>query len=123
MQADTLLSASTSGEKSFNQIDLASTQSLMAQPDGTKPEGAAVSDGVLFLIPISFLMIWAVVVFMSEDLWTVARQSMFTIKYLNRVPCRNCQFYKNNPYLPCAVHPSTALTAQAINCSDYLPHN
>jgi hypothetical protein len=121
MEANELLEPSASGENDFNQIHLASAQSVMAQPDTTKPEGVAVTDGVLFLIPISFLMIWAIVVFMSEDLWTMARQSLFTIKYLHRVPCKNCQFYKSSPYLQCAVHPATALTAEAINCSDYLP--
>lgn len=34
-------------------------------------------------------------------------------------PCRKCQFFDENNYLNCAVHPSIVLTNQAVNCSDY----
>jgi hypothetical protein len=37
------------------------------------------------------------------------------------IPCCNCYFYKDNRYLRCAVHPSTVLTQQAIDCLDYQP--
>lgn len=37
--------------------------------------------------------------------------------------CRNCRFFSLNPYIKCAVHPSTVLTKQAIDCPDYYPHN
>jgi len=34
-------------------------------------------------------------------------------------PCRKCQFFDDNNYLNCAVHPSVVLTNKAANCSDY----
>lgn len=37
------------------------------------------------------------------------------------IPCRNCRFFKDSRYLRCAVHPSTVLTKQALNCLDYQP--
>jgi len=42
---------------------------------------------------------------------------------LKQVPCINCQFFKDNHYLNCAVQPSIVLTKQALNCSDYLPNS
>lgn len=39
--------------------------------------------------------------------------------WLRKVPCRNCRYFKDNRYLNCAVHPSTVLTEQALNCPDY----
>ena len=36
-----------------------------------------------------------------------------------KLSCITCRFYSNNHYLPCAVHPSTAITEEARDCSDY----
>lgn len=40
-----------------------------------------------------------------------------------QVSCENCRFFNNNPYIKCAIHPSTVLTAQAKDCADYSPHS
>lgn len=45
------------------------------------------------------------------------------IQQTSEVPCRNCRFFSHNPYLKCAVNPSIAMTAQAIDCSDYKPED
>jgi hypothetical protein len=39
----------------------------------------------------------------------------------SQVSCENCRFFNNNPYIKCAIHPSTVLTAQAKDCNDYSP--
>lgn len=39
----------------------------------------------------------------------------------HKIPCRSCRYFVNNYYLNCAVHPSRALTDQAIACPDYCP--
>jgi hypothetical protein len=52
---------------------------------------------------------------------TEHKQVIETLKYTDKVPCRNCQFFSNNSYLKCAVHPSTVLKDTAIDCSDYCP--
>jgi uncharacterized protein HemX len=50
------------------------------------------------------------------------KQGLRFWQYLDRVPCRKCQFFvENNPYLKCAVNPYTVLTKDAVNCSDYCP--
>lgn len=50
-------------------------------------------------------------------------KKVYNIQQASEVPCRNCQFFSHNPYLKCAVHPSTAMTARAIDCSDYKPQD
>jgi hypothetical protein len=121
MQTDKFFKVAALGENRFNQENVAQIELARAEPNGMKPDVTAMPDYGLLLIPMGFMMVWTIVVLMSSDLWTVARHGMLSIKHLHQVPCRNCRFYKNNPYLQCAVHPSMALTAEATNCSDYLP--
>lgn len=120
---DELLKLSKLGEKSLNQTNLVLARPSTVQLHGTKPDVATVADGAVFLIPICFMMVWAVVVFMSSDIWTIEQKKIANVKHYHKVPCRNCQFFTNNPYLKCAVNPSIALTPEAINCSDYCPGN
>jgi hypothetical protein len=39
------------------------------------------------------------------------------------IPCRKCQFFSNNPYLKCAIRPSSVMNERAIDCPDYSPRN
>jgi hypothetical protein len=123
MQADELFRVSVLGDTSFNQSNLIPAKPVRANLDDTKPDIATMIDSELLLIPISFMIVWSIIVFMYSDVWIVARHEIFTIFHLYQVPCRKCQFFKNNPYLRCAVHPTTALTSEAIHCSDYCPQN
>ena len=123
MQTDEFLSFSAPVENHLNQTNLIAEKPLGLQQDGTRLDTPLMPDSAVLLIPISFMMVWAIFVFMSSDIWTFTRHGVLSIKHLHQVPCRNCRFFKNNPYLPCAVHPSTALTSEAIHCSDYCPQN
>lgn len=35
--------------------------------------------------------------------------------------CNRCQYFNNNLYLKCALHPSTVLTEDSNDCKDYCP--
>ncbi len=35
------------------------------------------------------------------------------------ITCSRCQYFNNNYYLKCALHPVTVMTEQAVNCKDY----
>ncbi len=37
------------------------------------------------------------------------------------ITCVHCQYFNNNHYLKCALHPVTVLTEQASDCNDYGP--
>jgi hypothetical protein len=40
-------------------------------------------------------------------------------KSRHRCSCYHCCYFSQNPYLKCALHPTTVLTGQAIDCRDY----
>jgi hypothetical protein len=123
MQADELLHFSALGENSFIQENLIEAKPSRISENETKLDVAAIPDAALFAIPLGFMMVWVIVLFVFSDIWPFRRHKALTIKHCPKVPCRNCRFFTNNPYLKCAVHPSTALTDQALNCSDYSPED
>ncbi|MGJ3245721.1 MAG: hypothetical protein ACFE0I_06555 [Elainellaceae cyanobacterium] len=38
---------------------------------------------------------------------------------MGHIPCSNCRFFNQSPYLKCAVHPMRSCTLKAVDCSDY----
>lgn len=72
-------------------------------------------------VPICFVLAWLLV---GAVVWTVVsalRAAIHNAKTLHSIPCANCQFFTNTHYLKCPVHPSEALSQEAINCPDYQP--
>lgn len=75
----------------------------------------------LLLVPIWFVVIaWGVVLLMQFHFWKSLQHGITNIKCGHKIPCANCKFFNNNPYLKCAIRPSEALSEEAINCSDYM---
>jgi hypothetical protein len=48
---------------------------------------------------------------------------LFRFDLSKKIPCRRCQYFTDNQFLKCTVHPVTTMTNQAIDCRDYSPHN
>ncbi|HAA27310.1 MAG TPA: hypothetical protein DCE56_06045, partial [Cyanobacteria bacterium UBA8553] len=119
MKIDEIVNLSTAREKQLAQTNLMAERQINLQQDGAQLDVPFMPVSPVLLIPISFMMVWTIFVFMSSDIWIFARYGLLKIKYLHQIPCRNCRFFKNNPYLQCAVNPATALTPQAIHCSDF----
>ncbi|MBO3462453.1 hypothetical protein G7B40_028250 [Aetokthonos hydrillicola Thurmond2011] len=71
------------------------------------------------LAPICFLTIWASIVFLLWSIWMAAQDGIPTLKRLHQVPCANCQFFTGEYRLKCPLHPTFALTEEAIDCSDF----
>jgi hypothetical protein len=79
-------------------------------------------NGGLLLVPLSFMvMAWMVLILLRSNLLKSFQNRLTPIKGLRQVPCLNCKYFKNDPYLKCAVNPCTVLTEEAANCSDYCP--
>ncbi|MEQ9232833.1 hypothetical protein [Coleofasciculus sp. E2-BRE-01] len=77
-------------------------------------------NGGLLLMPLSFMvMAWVVLILVRSNVLKSFRNRLTPIKRLHQVPCLNCKYFKNDPYLKCAVNPCTVLTEEAANCSDY----
>lgn len=78
------------------------------------------SNLLMLLGPLGFITGWTILFLMLSKIGIAARDEIFfTIKRFQRVPCRNCQYFSNNPYLKCAVNPGAVLTEEALKCSEY----
>ncbi|MBD6619390.1 hypothetical protein FNW02_27070 [Komarekiella sp. 'clone 1'] len=87
-----------------------------------QPNELTIPDVVISLSPLGFIFGWIVFFIALRKIRTFLDNKMvFTIKGLDKVPCKNCKFYSNNHYLKCAVNPSIVLTEEAMNCSEYSP--
>jgi hypothetical protein len=83
-----------------------------------------IPDIAISLSPVGFLIGWVVFSLMLRKIQAFLDYKMvFPIKKLHSFPCKNCRFYSNNHYLKCAVNPSSVLTEEAKNCSEYSPNN
>lgn len=52
-------------------------------------------------------------------LWKQLNSSTVALKADRESPCKHCQFFVNNPHLPCAVQPSLVLKRSSQHCRDY----
>lgn len=78
----------------------------------------------LLLVPLSFMIMAGVVLILLRSNLLKSFQNRLTpIKRLNQVPCLNCKYFKNDPYLKCAVNPCVVLTEEAANCTEYCSKN
>jgi hypothetical protein len=79
-------------------------------------------EGIL-LVGSSFFLaaLWLLVLLARLD-WLKAIESRTKpVKHYRQSPCLSCKFFKNDPYLKCAVNPTLVLSEEAQNCSDYSP--
>ncbi|NJK39702.1 MAG: hypothetical protein HC835_00755 [Oscillatoriales cyanobacterium RM2_1_1] len=51
--------------------------------------------------------------------WRAFREGWTHLKRLHRVPCSRCAYFTGDYRLKCTVHPSLALTEDAIGCHDF----
>jgi hypothetical protein len=86
-------------------------------------EALPIVDATLFLLPMGLMTVWAIIAFKLSDSFKNTRDRIANASAFSKLPCKNCQYYTNNPYLKCAVNPNSVLTEEALNCSDYSPKN
>lgn len=65
------------------------------------------------------LAAWSLVAIVGRSIWVFVKDVAKSAKQLHQIPCANCQFFTNSAFLKCPVHPSRALTQEAIHCPDY----
>jgi hypothetical protein len=74
-----------------------------------------------FLVPICLVVAWG---FIALTAWTLFASAMYGVtkaKQMHQIPCANCQFFTGDYNLKCTVHPTWALSEDAIDCRDYYP--
>ena len=47
------------------------------------------------------------------------KQHSFRANLPCEITCSRCQYFNNNHFLKCALHPAIVLTEQAVDCVDY----
>ena len=100
--------------------DIAQTPQSDLKVDNVKPLGGVSSDSIMLGGIVGFVVCWVAIFLMLSKRVRLARKEIaINIKSLEKIPCKNCKFYSNDPHLKCAVNPATVLTEQAIDCSDY----
>ncbi|MEM9004762.1 MAG: hypothetical protein AAGE59_14720 [Cyanobacteria bacterium P01_F01_bin.86] len=72
-----------------------------------------------FLVPICFVVAWAVFAMGIWSLWTAIRDSVKRAHRMHQIPCSQCQYFSGNYLLKCPVHPGEALSEEAIGCPDF----
>jgi hypothetical protein len=134
MHVNELLRQYVAGERNYNGSTLSEANvvraSLSAEKldgeklSGQKLDGATTPDSALLLAPIYFLVMTGALIFLRlSNSCKAAGNPNTSLKRLHQIPCNNCRFFTRSHYLKCAVHPSTALKKEAINCPDYCPQD
>jgi hypothetical protein len=119
-----VLANSNFNQATLIEANVVSVKPGITEPDLTKPDKIVITpDKAWFVIPFGFTMVLTIILLMSPEVWKLVRARVATFTRLHQVPCRNCRFFTNNHYLWCTVHPSTALTKEALACSDYYPQD
>lgn len=57
------------------------------------------------------------------SIWKAEKDGVARLHRLHQIPCSRCTFFTGDYRLKCTVHPTKALTEEAINCFDYEPIN
>lgn len=71
------------------------------------------------LVPLCFVVAWSLVALTLWQLIAITRDGMKRAKLMHQIPCADCRYFTNSPFLKCPLHPSTALSEAAIDCTDY----
>jgi hypothetical protein len=72
----------------------------------------------VFLVLVSLISISAIAAAIYACI-PKAIQLPFSPKLNCKTPCYRCQYFSDNPYVKCALHPDMVLTEKAIDCQDY----
>lgn len=71
--------------------------------------------------PLCFLAAWLLVLSAVWSVTSTLRDGLVRAKQMHQIPCAGCRFFTNSHQLKCPVHPSVALSEEAIGCIDFEP--
>lgn len=74
-----------------------------------------------YLVPICFVAAWSFVLLTVLQIYSATRDGVKRAQQMHQIPCANCQFFTGDYNLKCTVHPTSALSEDAIGCMDYYP--
>jgi hypothetical protein len=71
------------------------------------------------LVPICFISAWSLILLTLWNSWKFVWDTVNQASQMHKIPCASCQFFTGDYRLKCTLHPSIALTEDAIHCPDY----
>ncbi|MER3433291.1 MAG: hypothetical protein C4288_07650 [Leptolyngbya sp. ERB_1_1] len=71
------------------------------------------------LVPVCFIVAWALILMTVWRVFEATRDTVKQAKQMHQIPCPDCEFFTGDYNLKCPVHPTTALSEDAIECPDY----
>lgn len=73
--------------------------------------------------PSALLLYWFCLAgFFGFFLWSIyvaTQDGINRLRRLHQIPCHRCAFFTGDYRLKCTVHPTTALSEEALNCRDF----
>lgn len=121
MQDNKFLTGHSVGEGNFQTVALRETASNQASPTESPRNVVTAYHGQLLVTACLVVIALALTFSRNLNFCQTIDKKVSNSKLTDKLPCFSCHFFKNNPYLKCAVHPSTVLTQAALNCLDYTP--
>jgi hypothetical protein len=77
---------------------------------------------VAFYVVVNLAIFSMIGVLVCADIPKIWRYA-FRLDSSKQIPCRRCQYFNDNQFLKCTLHPATTMTKQSIDCRDYCTHN
>lgn len=71
------------------------------------------------VVPLCFITAWAALGMAVWSIMAAARQGVAIARQMHQIPCAECRYFTNSAFLKCPIHPTAALSEQAIDCPDY----
>lgn len=71
------------------------------------------------LVPLCFLLAWGLLAIIAWQMITAFRDGFQRAQTMHQIPCADCRYFTDNHLLKCPVHPDTALSEDAIGCTDF----
>jgi hypothetical protein len=69
--------------------------------------------------PVCFVVAWGLMGLIAWNLVTSVRDGMDRASAMHKIPCANCRYFTNDYRLKCPIHPKSALSESAIDCTDF----
>ena len=99
-------------------IAIQPSNSILPSQKAIEPRPADIAFFIILNLALLSAIAIPIYVFMVKR-----KRALFGFKPSPKVICHRCQYFSDNRYLKCALHPVTVLTEETINCADHRPIN
>lgn len=99
-------------------IAIQPSNSILPSQKAIEPRPADIAFFIILNLALLSAIAIPIYVFMVKR-----KRASFGLKPSPKVICHRCQYFSDNRYLKCALHPVTVLTEETVDCVDHRPIN